>query len=110
DQLGWPQGTVATRLRRGRALLAKRLGQRGLTLSVSALAAAVSHGASATVPASLHHATIKVAAAASTGAAQASIVSTKVALLTEGVLTSMYLNKLKIAMVCCFALCATAAG
>ncbi|HEV3238580.1 MAG TPA: RNA polymerase sigma factor, partial [Gemmataceae bacterium] len=31
--LGWPQGTVATRLARGRAQLAKRLTKRGLTLS-----------------------------------------------------------------------------
>src|SRR5262249_23467048 len=32
-ELGWPQGTVATRLARGRALLARRLAERGLALS-----------------------------------------------------------------------------
>src|SRR5262249_33813498 len=32
-QLGWPQGTVATRLTRGRALLARRLARSGLSLS-----------------------------------------------------------------------------
>jgi RNA polymerase sigma factor (sigma-70 family) len=79
-QLGCPLGTVASRLARGRALLARRLAQRGVTLSGAALAAAV--------PPSLTAATLRAAA----GAAD---VSTQVAALTEGVVRSMLLNKLK---------------
>src|SRR4029077_1008706 len=46
-QLGWPQGTVATRLTRGRALLAKRLREQGLILSTGALTAVLSSGVAA---------------------------------------------------------------
>src|SRR6185295_8058718 len=38
--LGWPQGTVASRLTRGRALLAKRLSKHGVLLSAGLLAGA----------------------------------------------------------------------
>src|SRR6516165_5936700 len=43
--LGWPQGTVATRLTRGRARLAKRLRRCGLAISGGAVAALVPPGA-----------------------------------------------------------------
>src|SRR5262249_58233758 len=46
-QLGWPQGTVATRLTRGRALLARRLARHGLALSAGAAAGALAHAAGA---------------------------------------------------------------
>ncbi len=41
-QLGCPEGTVASRLARARAMLAKRLTQRGVALSAGALAAVLS--------------------------------------------------------------------
>jgi thiol-disulfide isomerase/thioredoxin len=111
SHLGWPQGTVATRLRRGRALLAKRLLKHGLTFSIGALTTAVSQGATSVhVPASLVASTINATSTVSMGATQASVVSTKVAALTEGVLTSMFLNKLKSAMACCLAVCVLTAG
>jgi RNA polymerase sigma factor (sigma-70 family) len=90
-QLGCPTGTVATRLARGRTLLAKRLSRHGLTLSGGAVAAVLSEGAaSAGVSASLIRSTIQ--AATTTGN-----VSARVAALTEGVVAAMFLNKLKIA-------------
>src|SRR3954452_11875347 len=53
-QLGCPEGTVASRLVRARAMLAKRLTQRGVILSGGALATVLfQNAASASVPASL---------------------------------------------------------
>src|SRR5262249_51602183 len=50
-QLGCPQGTLASRLARGRAMLARRLTRRGLTLAGGAVPAALSRSAvAAAVP------------------------------------------------------------
>src|ERR1043166_731290 len=96
EQLGWPQGTFASRLVRGRKLLARRLTSRGITLSGGALALVVCrHAASAAMPASLMSSTVKAAALAAGQAALAGVVPAKVALLTEGVLKTMLWSKLK---------------
>jgi RNA polymerase sigma factor (sigma-70 family) len=99
-QLGWPQGTLATRLARGRALLAKRLSKHGLKLAGGILAAQLSQNAGAAcVPVSLVSATVKAATALAAGGAATSVVSAEVAAITEGVLTTMLLSKLKTAAV-----------
>jgi len=49
-ELGWPVGTVASRLRRGRALLAARLGQRGVAGAAVLGAGGLSRATAARVP------------------------------------------------------------
>jgi RNA polymerase sigma factor (sigma-70 family) len=96
-QLGWPKGTVATQLRRGRVELAKRLSKSGKTLSGTALAAFLSEQVtSAGPPALLLQSTLKAASLFATGnSVIACAVSNSVATLTEGVLKTMVLSKLK---------------
>ena len=99
SQAGLAEGTLASRLARGRAMLAKRLARRGLALTGGSLAALMAqHASAASVPTTLISATIKAATIFAAGnAAAGGIVSAKVVALTEGVLKTMLLSKLKIA-------------
>lgn len=87
ERLGWPEGTLSGRLARARELLATRFRRAGLTLPAGGLAAvfALPEGVSAQVI----QATIDLATGAVAGA------SAPVAALTEGVVRSMALVKLK---------------
>jgi RNA polymerase sigma factor (sigma-70 family) len=99
-QLKIPEGTLSSRLTTARRTLAKRLTRRGLAVSGGALAAAVSHeAASACVPASLLGATVRAATLAAAGQAVTRLIPVHVAALTQGVLKSMYLTKLKTVVV-----------
>jgi RNA polymerase sigma factor (sigma-70 family) len=91
--LGLAEGTISSRLARGRCLLAKRQSRYGLSLSGGALAMALSAGAaSAHVSASLVLATAKAASG------PLSAVAASVGILTKGVLQAMLLAKLKLAI------------
>jgi RNA polymerase sigma factor (sigma-70 family) len=94
DRVGCPQGTLSGRLTRGRALLARRLARRGLSIPASALATLLARDASAALPPPLLTATLRVGFAL-----RANAVSAKVALLAEGTLKMMLLSKLKSAAV-----------
>jgi RNA polymerase sigma factor (sigma-70 family) len=98
-QLGVPEGTVAARLARGRKMLASRLARRGLAVSGASLALLLAkNSASACAPTSMVAATIRAASLFAAGQASvAGLISVKAVALTEGVLKTMLLTKLKVA-------------
>jgi len=96
-RLGWPLGTVQSRLARGRELLRERLTRRGLAPSAGAIGVALAaERARADVPAGLTELTVRAAMCVVAGSA-AGAVPTVVIALTEGVMRTMSLAKLKIA-------------
>jgi RNA polymerase sigma factor (sigma-70 family) len=108
--LGLPAGTVASRLARGRALLAKRLARHGFAGTGAAVAGMVSQEVAAGVPAALVSTTIKAASLFAAGqAVTAGVISAHVAALAEGVLRTMLHGKLKVAAVLLMA-CVLGAG
>jgi RNA polymerase sigma factor (sigma-70 family) len=88
--LGWPTGTVATRLRRARDTLRRRLTSRGLTLSAAVPAVVV--------PPALEAAVLRTCAQAALAAPAA------VTTLVEGVLRDMMLSRLKVVTILLLAL------
>lgn len=96
--LGCPVGTVESRLTRARQRLRSGLARRGVALSAGLSVVLFSRDvASACVPTELVLGTAKAALGDVSGHAGAGLISAKVAMLTEGVLKSMLVSKLKTA-------------
>ncbi|HVK17539.1 MAG TPA: DUF1549 domain-containing protein, partial [Fimbriiglobus sp.] len=95
-QLGLPPATLANRLASARRTLAKRLTERGVTLSGGALAAVLSaNAAAAAVPPTLAAAAVQAAGLVAAGGALTGAVPAQVMYLSEGVIRMMLLTKLK---------------
>ena len=96
-QLEIPEGTVAARLARARAMLAKRLLRRGVAISCGTAAWRPNIG-SASAPASATSAAIQSATwVAAGGAIAGGVLTPTAAALMQGVLKAMWLSKLKTA-------------
>ncbi len=100
-RLGWPVGTLQSRLARGREQLRGRLTRRGLAPAVAALGAELSASvATAPVPATIANSTIQAAICFAAGREDAAgTVPASVATLTESVLRTMMMSKLKMVAV-----------
>jgi RNA polymerase sigma-70 factor (ECF subfamily) len=110
-QLVWPIGTVKSRLARARQRLRVRLVRRGVAPAALALSAALAGEAATSLPITLRQATIRAATELAAGrpfppgAVPASVIA-----LTEGVLKTMFLTKLKTAALTLLVLGALATG
>ena len=95
-QLGWNEGTVSSRLHRGRRLLQSRLQRVGVVLSVEALLALIAGNAlAAPLPAAAAVALPRAAVLLAQGKVTASgVVQARVAELTEEALRSLFRNAL----------------
>jgi RNA polymerase sigma factor (sigma-70 family) len=109
-QLAIPEGSVASRLARARALLAKRLTRRGV-FSGASVAAMLSAGSASAAPPALVASTIKVATLiAAEQAVATGLISAQVAALTAGVIRAMSITKVRGVVVLALVACALAVG
>jgi RNA polymerase sigma factor (sigma-70 family) len=95
-QLAIPEGTLSSRLAMGRQMLARRLARHGLAVSVTGLATSLAGQAQAALPAALLRATTRAALLTGAGQSAGGLVSSHVVTLTQGVLKTMFLHKLKV--------------
>ena len=103
-QLQIPEGTLSSRLTTGRQLLARRLSRHGLALSGGGLAMMMTQQAATAMPSSLLSVTVKAAALTAAGKSAGALLSTHVLALSQGVLKTMFLDKIKVIAVLVFGL------
>jgi RNA polymerase sigma factor (sigma-70 family) len=94
QRLGWPPGTVRSRLARGRGRLQVRLTRRGLAPAVGTIASLLTaEAATAAVPAALVEAAARAATLTAAGQTIAGVVSA--AALSEVVVRAMFMTRIK---------------
>jgi RNA polymerase sigma factor (sigma-70 family) len=99
-QLKVPEGTLSSRLAKGRQILARRLTRHGAVFSGAALASVLAeHAVSAAIQPALVVSTAQAAALALAGQSAAGLASAEAVALSQGVLKTMFLNKLKASVV-----------
>lgn len=110
-QLGWPLGRLKNRLEEARKRLRLRLAARGVTvpgaLAASLLCEELARGA---IPLAMIDSTARAATAVAAGSKASAVVSARVAALTEGVPSTVFLTKLTAAPVALLGLAILAAG
>lgn len=107
-QLGWEPGTFRGRLDRGRERLRRRLVRRGIGLGSALTATLAVQCVAKAAPARLTADTVR--AASLNAAGQAAAVSAPVAALAEGVLRSLFLAKVRLAVALFISFAVIAAG
>ena len=109
-RLRLPEGTLSSRLARGRDRLRDRLSRRGLAPAAAIAAVHRAGRCSATVPARLVTETVTAAIRFAAGPSPAAVLPAAALTLADGVLKAMTLSKVKIGVLAASALLATGTG